>query len=179
MWNHSTTITGTCLLSSISIRYITDGLTEWEQNPQVYQGLHISSTPSLSCSPGLWQEAPWCRLPPRGSCLGGVARMPLPDERRVSWWVSSSLDLGRDFRRWLSRREPRVLSIQSQVRSMLWTSCMHWMYPVLYLCWASRPAPGSGSDRQEVCVSVVTTKPIFVLCLCACFLFCFVLFCFS
>lgn len=107
-------------------------------------------------SPGLWQVGPslWSCLPARGSPLRGVPGSPVPGLTRggtsclgVGWRGRSSVDLGRDLRRWLSRREPRVLSIQSQVRSMLWTSCMHWMYPVLYFCWASRPNVGSAGGK--------------------------------
>lgn len=166
-------ITGTkpphvCLLSSISIRYITeDGLTKWRTkiiDPQVHQGLHISSIPrwelwrvALSWCPAAWQVGPslWSCLPGRGSPLRGVPGMPWLTGGgtlclRGAWLKGrSSVDLGRDLRRWLSRREPKVLSIQSQVRSMLWTSCMHWMYPVLYFCWASRPDVGSVGGGSE------------------------------
>lgn len=39
----------------------------------------------------------------------------------------SSVARGSDLSRWLSRREPSVLSIHSQVSSRLWTSCIHWI----------------------------------------------------
>lgn len=62
----------------------------------------------------------------------------------------SSLDLGKDFSRWFNSRAPRVLSIHSQVRRRLWTSCIHWMYPVLYRCWASKPNLESAGWEQEM-----------------------------
>lgn len=136
-----------------------------ESYPPVYQGLHISSIPrwelwrtALSWLLATWEVGPWlwsC-LSATGSPLRGVPGMTWlavggASFLGVRWELErSSEDLGRDLRRWLSRREPRVLSIQSQVSSMLWTSCMHWMYPVLYFCWASRPNVGSEGEKSQI-----------------------------
>lgn len=69
----------------------------------------------------------------RGTGLGVPTELVLP---------ASVLIWGRDFSKWFSRRAPRVLSIPGQLRSRLCTSCMHWMYPLPYLCRDSNPVPG-------------------------------------
>lgn len=134
-----------------------------ENCPSVYQGLHISIIPrwelwsaALSGFLAIGEAGPslWSCLAAMGSPRRGVPGMTWLAVGDASFLVvcweggASSVDLGRDLRRWLSRREPRVLSIHSQVRSMLWTSCMHWMYPVLYFCWASRANVGSERGRS-------------------------------
>lgn len=126
------------LLSSISIRYITeDDLTRWATEiTALHHGLHISSIPSWQLwRAGLSRWPAGLCLPACGSALRGVAGSLLACPAGGGWrsclcaaWRGrASVDRGRDLSRWLRRREPRVLSIQSQVRSMLCTSCMHWM----------------------------------------------------
>lgn len=110
-----------------------------------YQGLHI------------------CREPTRGQCFfrtsvcgsgsgsgfrAGDRVPPAFSSKLMGSSGLASLTLGRDFSRWLRRRAPRAWSIQSQLRSRLWSSCIHWMYPVLNLCWDSTHWEPSPKGKQ-------------------------------
>lgn len=118
-----------------------------------HQGLHISRT-ERSCGiltgveHWFWDWAALSYKTGEGGQVFGLSNSSLCLEETLvreflGSWGQSLTDRGRDLSKWLSRRDPRVLSIQSQESSRLWTSCMHWIYPVLYLCWASASKTGS------------------------------------
>lgn len=130
--------------------YMQTPLLKWQV---FHQGLHISRT-ERSCGiltgveHWFWDWAALSYKTGEGGQVLGLSNSSLCLEETLfreflGSWERSIADRGRDLSKWLSRRDPRVLSIQSQESSRLWTSCMHWIYPVLYLCWASASKTGS------------------------------------
>lgn len=61
--------------------------------------------------------------------LVGVPLIPLVPLPPV--FPVSELMWGKDLSRWMRSRAPSVLSMPGQLLSRLWTSCIHWMYPLL------------------------------------------------
>lgn len=118
-----------------------------------HQGRHISRTERCGLSVAyaltgeehwLWADMTGERGQVPGLSISSAWRPTLSLVRQFLGCSGRSPgDLGRDLSKWLSKRDPRVLSIQSQESRRLWTSCTHWMYPVLYLCWASSSRMGS------------------------------------